>query len=48
MLRHYGMIAPATLAQFYWKINGKKQKSFHSEISFTAEFSPLATGAQWS
>lgn len=48
MLRHSELIATGTQGQCYWKINGKKQKSFHSEISFTAEFSPLATGAQWS
>lgn len=46
MFRHFGMIAAATQGQCYWKIKGKKQKSFHSEISFTAEFSPLGTGAQ--
>jgi hypothetical protein len=48
MLRRAELISTGRQGQCYWKINGKKQKSFHSEISFTAEFSPLVTGAQWS
>lgn len=48
MFRHFGMIAAATQERCYWKTNEKKQKTIHSEISFTAELRPLGTGAQWS